>query len=237
MKLWRSECGEMCLVIPAPFANRFTIRVAAWRFRRLPAWVSSRGPDILSPAARSTARATRGGRGITASLEPFPRTVTVRWPRSRDRASILMEHASDTRRPSSPRRHARAWSIGPRGCPLGDEGTELQAIEAQGGRLGVDLGASDVLGRRVLDEAVEDADPVEAGHRRQPPSDGGPGQSPLLHGAGPQLDVAPLGGEDLKIDRGAPGKELAQVAHVALAGRSRVPGQEAGHGQAGLVEQ
>lgn len=30
-KLWRSECGEMCLVIPAVRHSRRTMRVAAWR--------------------------------------------------------------------------------------------------------------------------------------------------------------------------------------------------------------
>ena len=34
--------------------------------------------DIRSAAARSMARPTRGGNGMTASLEPLPRTVTVR---------------------------------------------------------------------------------------------------------------------------------------------------------------
>ena len=102
------------------------------------------------------------------------------------------------------------------GCSLGHKGTELHAVESQGGRVGVDLGAPDVLGRRVLDEAVENANPVEASHRRQPPSDGGPGQSLLLHGTGPQFDVAPLDGEGLDVDRG---EELAQVAYVAPAGR------------------
>lgn len=33
------------------------------------------------PGSESTARATRGGSGMTASLEPLPSTVTVRWPR------------------------------------------------------------------------------------------------------------------------------------------------------------
>lgn len=60
----------MCLVIPADLASRRTIRVAAWRFSRSPERASRSGPG-RSAAARSRARAIRGGNGMTASLAPF----------------------------------------------------------------------------------------------------------------------------------------------------------------------
>ena len=44
MKLWCRECGEQCLVNPARFASRRTIRVAASRFMRFPARVRRNGP-------------------------------------------------------------------------------------------------------------------------------------------------------------------------------------------------
>ena len=50
---------------------------------------------------------------------------------------------------------------------LGNEGAQLHAVEAQGGRLGVDHGPADVLGRRGLDGPVDDGEPVEAGDGRQ----------------------------------------------------------------------
>jgi hypothetical protein len=66
-----NECGNIDLVIPAFLARRRTILVAAWRLRRNPDWARRSGPDRRSPAARSTARATRGGRGMRASFDPF----------------------------------------------------------------------------------------------------------------------------------------------------------------------
>ncbi len=74
--LWRKECGDIDLVIPAFLARRRTILVAAWRLSRNPYWARRSGPDSRSPAAMSTARATRGGRGMRASLDPLPSTVT-----------------------------------------------------------------------------------------------------------------------------------------------------------------
>jgi len=49
MKLWRREFGEMCLVIPACWARRRMIRVAAWRLSRVPARGRWGGPERRSP--------------------------------------------------------------------------------------------------------------------------------------------------------------------------------------------
>ncbi len=56
---------------------------------------------------------------------------------------------------------------------LGDEGTQLHADQAEGGRLGVDLGPADVLGRGGLDGSVDDREAVEAGNGGQLTADGG----------------------------------------------------------------
>ncbi|MCP4962188.1 MAG: hypothetical protein GY925_23335 [Actinomycetia bacterium] len=53
----------------------------------------------------------RGTRGMRAGLLPAPRMRRVRWPRSVPRSSMLVAHASDTRRPLRPSRTVRAaWS-------------------------------------------------------------------------------------------------------------------------------
>ena len=100
-----------------------------------------------------------------------------------------------------------------------------------------------ILGRRrnsaggVGDQAVDDSEAVEAGDGGHSPGDGGPGQAALFHPAGPQLEMAASGGEDVETLIGAPGEVLAQVGRVGDAGGTGVAGQEAGDGEAGLVEQ
>ncbi len=60
------------------------------------------GPSRRSPMARSTVRAVRGTRGITAGLLPLPMIRSVRWPRSKPRSSMVASHASLTRSPFRP---------------------------------------------------------------------------------------------------------------------------------------
>jgi hypothetical protein len=52
------------------------------------------------------------------------------------------------------------------------QGLELQVPEAEGGRVGRHRSPAHVVGRRVRQELVDDAHPVEADHDRQPPGDG-----------------------------------------------------------------
>ena len=178
----------------------------------------------------------RGGRGMTASLEPLPSTVTIRWPRSAPRSSMSIEHASETRRPSRPSRPGEGVVGGASRCPAGDEGAQLHAVEAERGRIGADLRAVDELSRGVGQQSVDHGEAVEARDGGQSPSDRGPGEAPLLHRAGPQLEVSPTDGEHVESLIGAPGEVLAQVGGVGGAGRARVAGQEADDGEAGLVE-
>ncbi len=150
---------------------------------------------------------------------------------------MSMLRASEMRKPRRPSRQGQGVVRGDARAALGDEGSELHAVQPEGGRLGVDLGPANVFGRGGLHRAVDHSEAVEAGNRRQPTADGGSGEAPLFHGAGVQLDVAPLGGEDLEVVLGAPGEVLAQVAGVAGPRTARVAGQEAGDGQAGVVEE
>jgi len=50
----------------------------------------------------------------------------------------------------------------------GNQGFELQMTETEGGRLGWHRRATDVVGRRVRQNLVDDTDAVEADHHRQP---------------------------------------------------------------------
>ncbi|MCA1837428.1 MAG: hypothetical protein LC674_01180, partial [Actinobacteria bacterium] len=67
---------------------------------------------------------------------------------------------------------------GSRGGGLGDEGAELHAVHAEGGRLGVDLRSPYMLGRGLGEVAVDDRVAVEANYGRQPSGDRLTGQSP-----------------------------------------------------------
>jgi hypothetical protein len=99
--------------------------------------------------------------------------------------------------------------------------------EPEGGRLGVDFGTSDVLGRWLGKLAVDDGVAVEADDGRHSPADGGAGEMlVLLHPPGVQLDVGKADGEDTHADLRAPGQPAPQVAGVAGAGVAGVAGQE-----------
>ena len=73
-----------------------------------------------------------------------------------------------------------------------EESTELAPVETTSFAR-VDLGPAGVLRGVRWDPAVNVAEAIEPADRRRPPVDGRGGQSPLLHGAAPQLDVCPCG--------------------------------------------
>ena len=78
----------------------------------------------------------------------------------------------------------------------------------------------------MLDDAVEDAGPVEPGGDGEPPGDGG-GLEPadLLHPPDVELEVRTLGGQRVQGVLGAPGQVAAQVRFGVLAGGAREAGQ------------
>jgi hypothetical protein len=71
----------------------------------------------------------------------------------------------------------------------------------------------------MLQHAVQDAGPVEAGRDGEPPGDGG-GLEPadLLHPPDVQLQVRPPRGQRVQAAFGAPGQIAAQVGFGVLAG-------------------
>ena len=62
--------------------------------------------------ARSMDRATAGGRGVSTTLPPLPRTRKTRWPCSSPRSSMSAPQASKIRSPSRPSMATSAKSSG-----------------------------------------------------------------------------------------------------------------------------
>jgi hypothetical protein len=100
------------LVTPALVARLRSRRVAECRDIRAPARFRRIGPSVRPWQARSTARATAGGRGRTASLSPLPTTVKTRCPWTSDRSATSAPVASKIRSPRSPSIATRAKSQG-----------------------------------------------------------------------------------------------------------------------------
>ena len=88
----------------------------------------------------------------------------------------------------------------------------------------------------MLQDAVDDAGPVEPGRDGEPPGDGG-GLEPadLLHPPDVQLQVRPPGGQRVQAPLCAPGEEAAQVGFGVLAGGALEAGQVGSHGQPQLI--
>jgi hypothetical protein len=84
----------------------------------------------------------------------------------------------------------------------------------------------------VLQDAVQDAGPVEPGCDRESPGDGG-GLEPadLLHRPDVQLQVRPLRGQRVQAVLGAPGQVAAEIRIGVLAGGAFEAGQVRGHRQ------
>ncbi len=61
---------------------------------------------------------------------------------------MSMFRASEMRRPEQAEEAGHGLVDHTSGRAMSDEGAQLHAVEAQGGRLGVDLGPADVLGGR-----------------------------------------------------------------------------------------
>ena len=127
-------------------------------------------PSQRSRTARSIVRAVRGTNGMTAGFLPFPRIRRMRCPRSTPRSSLLVEQASEARRPFNragpPTRRGRwSWrSASKKGSTSGSE-QPVHPATLRGVNF---VGSADVLGRvrrhpdhRCLSKTVE------AAHRRR----------------------------------------------------------------------
>lgn len=86
--------------------------------------------------------------------------------------------------------------------------------------------SADILGRRVLEDLIDDTDAVEAGQDREPPGDGG-GLVPadLLKPPQVELDVRALGLEGMQSVVGCPAGEAAKVGLSVGPGLTLVPGE------------
>ncbi len=84
---------------------------------------------------------------MSASFEPLPRTVTVRVAPLG--AEVLDVDATGLRHAQAKQSEQAGQGVfdRPSGGGLGQEGSQLHAVETERGRLGVDLGTPDVLGR------------------------------------------------------------------------------------------
>ena len=91
--------------------------------------------------------------------------------------------------------------------------------EPESGRLGGHDGAADVLGGRVLEEAIENAGPVEPGYNGESLGHGGRLEpADLLHPPDVQLQVRAPGGQRVQAPFRAPGQVAAQVGFGVLVG-------------------
>ena len=87
------------------------------------------------------------------------------------------------------------------GC--GEQGFELQVREPEGRRLSRHGRTADVLGWRVLQDAIDDAGPVEPGGDREAPGDcRGLEPADLLRPPDVQLQMRALGspGQEIRVD-------------------------------------
>ena len=116
-----------------------------------------------------------------------------------------------------------------------EERAELAAVEAAAFAR-IDLGPARILRGVRRDPTIDVGESVEPTDRREPPIDGRGCQTPLLHGARPQLDVGSPGIEDVETGVGAPLKEGAQVVAIGLKGSAAVAGQVSRCSHLGLRE-
>jgi len=83
----------------------------------------------------------------------------------------------------------------------------------------------------MVEEFLLDGVPVEPGNGGQPPGDGGPGPASGFQVAGEALDAGAADREQGHGSGAAPGRELAQVQGVRLAGQAAVSRQVPGEGE------
>jgi hypothetical protein len=80
----------------------------------------------------------------------------------------------------------------------------------------------------MIEQLFLDGVAVEPGHGAQTSGDGGPGAAAGFQIAGETLDVSAAGPQQVQVVLLAPGRVLAQVQLVSLAGQAAITGQEPG---------
>src|SRR6266571_1150969 len=225
MNAWRSVWGLTFLVIPARCATRRTIRPAPWRSSRRPSAVRKTGPSVRSDGQVDRPRGTgrqRDGDDLAALTGDGQRPVPALQARLLDVGAGGLRDAQPVQREQGDQR-----MLGRRAEPGGDQhGAGLVAVQGGGVRLAVQPRPPDVGGRGVRQELFFDGVLVEPGDSAQPPGDGGAGTTPGFQVAGEAFDIGAADGEQVQGAGAAPGRELAQVQGVGLAGQAAVSGQE-----------
>jgi hypothetical protein len=114
----------------------------------------------------------------------------------------------------------------------GEQRLELQVRESEGRRLGRHGRTAHILGWRVVQDAVDDAGPVEpGGDRKAPGNRRGPEQADLLHPPDIQLQMRAPGQEGIQAAFGTPGEIAAQVGVGVFSGGALETGEISGHGE------
>jgi hypothetical protein len=90
----------------------------------------------------------------------------------------------------------------------------------------------------MLQDAAQDAGPVEPGHDRESPGrSGGLEPADFLHPPDVQLQVLPPGSQRVEAALGAPGQIAAQIRFGVLSGGALEAGQVGSHCQSQLVSE
>ena len=121
--------------------------------------------------------------------------------------------ASKIRRPSSPSRHTSAKSFRLGDCRAAvSRASSCRWVSPRVGDSAGTRGSADVLGRGVVEQAVDDGGAVEAGDDRGPAGDGGRLESAdLLHPSQVELDLCPRCRQRIEAPFSAPGEVGAEV--------------------------
>ena len=154
MKARLKVCGPTGLVMPAPRATRRTMRAAPWRSRRSPSGPRNSGPSLLSPMARSMARAVRGASGTVTTLPPLRRMVRARWAALQsERLNVGPSGFGD---PEPVQGEQENEGVLGGGAEAGghEQRSDFVAVKSGGVRLVVDSGAPHVHCRRVVQELL-----------------------------------------------------------------------------------
>ena len=159
--------------------------------------------------ARSTALAVRGVKGTVTTFPPLRSTVSVRWPRSRPRASMSAPIASEQRKPFRASSEMRACSAGEPRPAATKSASHLVAVEADGVRLVVEPGPADMDRRGDRHQPFLFGITVETPDSTKPPGHGGAGSAGFFEVPGIKFYVGTAGGEQLEPVTLAPTDELA----------------------------
>ena len=166
---------------------------------------------------------------------PLPTIRSTRCPRSKAMCSMLVSHASLTRRPFNPSSTAKAaWAWSESLCGE-QEPTELSSVKPSTLRR-MHGGAAHVLGWVGADPTVNVSEPVETARGGQAAVDRRSGQATLLHRTAVKLEMSPLRFEHSQVVISSPLEEVAKIVTVGVQGAAAVAGQKRDRCQLGRID-